>query len=571
MIKKCNSCFIILSLNKENKYRNKTDYIIFLYFRSSVYLPCMSWKNIEYQKTKSFGKLPLDYRLKKPHFSDLITNFPSLDNFQNQISIKSKNFDNLNRKELSDVINYQYKDIELNKIQKTNIDNILKENTFTITTGHQLNLLTGPLYFIYKIISVINLVESLNKKYKKYNFVPIYWMASEDHDFKEINNFSIKGKTFCWDSNQTGIVGDFKLNNFSKLVEEFENFVINSSYGQELCLMIKESYSNSNNLADATRIFVNRIFSEYGLIIVDANDKKLKSLFKKTLINEVKNGLVINNSKKSIDKLKDLNYEIQASPREINLFYIQKDIRERIINKGEYYTTDNNLKKWSKEEIIKEIDQSPENFSPNVLLRPLYQEHILPNLCYIGGPAEISYWLELKSVFDKENLIFPLLLSRSSAVIIRKKIRESLEKYNIKIEDIFLSRQDLKNKLTLSFSKNKIDFSDLKIQLNKQFSELRKISKKTDKSFIGALNAQEQKQFNGLDMLEKRLLKSEQKIHEQKISKIMTLLDEISPNDNLQERIFNFSNFYKDYGKNMIDIIKNNLDPLDQKFSVIEI
>lgn len=531
----------------------------------------MSWKNIEYQKTKSFGKLPLDYRLKKPHFSDLITNFPSLDNFRNQISIKSKNFDNLNRKELSDVINDQYKDIELNKIQKTNIDNILKENTFTITTGHQLNLLTGPLYFIYKIISVINLVESLNKKYKKYNFVPIYWMASEDHDFKEINNFSIKGKTFCWDSNQTGIVGDFKLNNFNKLVEEFENFVINSGHGQELCLMIKESYSNSNNLADATRIFVNRIFSEYGLIIVDANDKKLKSLFKKTLINEVKNGLVINNSKKSIDKLKDLNYEIQASPREINLFYIQKDIRERIVNKGEYYTTDNNLKKWSNEEIIKEINESPESFSPNVLLRPLYQEHILPNLCYIGGPAEISYWLELKSVFDKENLIFPLLLSRSSAVIIRKKIRESLEKYNIKIEDIFLSRQDLKNKLTLSFSKNKINFSDLKIQLNKQFSELRKISKKTDKSFIGALNAQEKKQFNGLDMLEKRLLKAEQKIHEQKISKIMTLLDEISPNDNLQERIFNFSNFYKDYGKNMIDLIKNNLDPLDQKFSVVEI
>ena len=244
----------------------------------------MSWKNIEYQKTKSFGKLPLDYRLKKPHFSDLITNFPSLDNFQNQISIKSKNFDNLNRKELSDVINDQYKDIELNKIQKTNIDNILKENTFTITTGHQLNLLTGPLYFIYKIISVINLVESLNKKYKKYNFVPIYWMASEDHDFKEINNFSIKGKNFCWNSNQTGIVGDFKLNNFNKLVEEFENFVINSGHGQELFFMIKESYSNSNNLADATRIFVNRIFSEYGLIIVDANDKKLKSLFKKTLI-----------------------------------------------------------------------------------------------------------------------------------------------------------------------------------------------------------------------------------------------------------------------------------------------
>ena len=110
------------------------------------------------------------------------------------------------------VIKHQYKGINLKNVQINNIDSLLKDNTFTITTGHQLNLLTGPLYFIYKIISVINLSESLNKKYKKYNFVPIYWMASEDHDFKEINNFSVQGKKFEWDSDQTGMVGDFKLN-----------------------------------------------------------------------------------------------------------------------------------------------------------------------------------------------------------------------------------------------------------------------------------------------------------------------------------------------------------------------
>ena len=531
----------------------------------------MTWKSIEYNKTKLFSKLFLDYISKKTHFSDLISDFPSIDNFKNQIKLKSDNYDNSQRKELVRVIKHQYKGINLKNVQINNIDSLLKDNTFTITTGHQLNLLTGPLYFIYKIISVINLSESLNKKYKKYNFVPVYWMASEDHDFKEINNFSVQGKKFEWDSDQTGMVGDFKLNNFKNILEDFENHMINSAYGKELCTMVKKAYSSSNNLADATRIFVNKIFQEFGLIIIDANNSKLKHLFKKIIISEVKNNIIKNYSKESIKKLKDLNYKIQASPRDINLFYIKENKRERLINKGDLYTTENNLKFWTSEQIIKEINEFPENFSPNVLLRPLYQEHILPNLCYIGGPSEISYWLELKKVFEKQKLIFPLLLFRCSALIISKKTRSKLEKYDIKIEDIFLSNQNLKNKLTKKFSKHKLNFSDLKHQLNQQFSKLREISKKTDKSFVGALNAQEKKQFNGLEKLKKRLLKSEQIIHDNKISKILNLVNEIFPDGNLQERNINFSNFYKNEGKDLIIRIKNNLNPMDHKFTLIEI
>jgi len=186
----------------------------------------MTWKNIEYNKTKLFSKLSLDYISKKAHFSDLISDFPSIDNFKNQIKLKSDNYDNSQRKELVSLLKDQYSGINLKKVQKNNIDSLLNNNTFTITTGHQLNLLTGPLYFIYKIISVINLSESLNKKYKKYNFVPIYWMASEDHDFKEINNFSVQGKKFKWDSDQTGIVGDFKLNSRPLYILEAELFEI---------------------------------------------------------------------------------------------------------------------------------------------------------------------------------------------------------------------------------------------------------------------------------------------------------------------------------------------------------
>lgn len=531
----------------------------------------MMCKKIEYNETNLFSKISLDYRSENPHFSSLISNFPNLNNFENQITEKSKNYNNIFRKDLTDVLNEQYKNIELNEAQRNNIDSLKRENSFTITTGHQLNLLTGPLYFIYKIISVINLSESLKKKYDKYDFIPVFWMASEDHDFNEINNFTLSGKTFKWESNQTGMVGDFNLKNINDVLDEFENFIVNTTHGKELGIMVKEAYLNSKNLAEATRVLVNKIFKEFGLIIIDANNSKLKGLFKQSIIKELTEGLVKNCSEKSIKKLKTLNYKIQAPPRDINLFYVQKNKRERLIKTGDSYTTENRLKSWTSEQIIKEINENPENFSPNVLMRPLYQEFVLPNLCYIGGPAEIAYWLQIKPVFDNEKITFPLLLSRCSALIISKKTIKKFKKYDLGIEEIFLSEHLLKNKLITKFSKHKLDFSDLKNLLKIQFSKLKDISKNTDKSFIGALSAQEKKQINGLTKLEKRLINSEKRIYSEKISRVMNLLSEVFPDGKFQERHLNFSDFYKDLGQDFIINIKDNLDPLNQKFTIIEI
>ena len=204
-------------------------------------------------------------------------------------------------------------------------------------------------------------------------------------------------------------------------------------------------------------------------------------------------------------------------------------------------------------------------------MRPLYQEFVLPNLCYIGGPAEIAYWLQIKPVFDNEKITFPLLLSRCSALIISKKTIKKFKKYDLGIEEIFLSEHLLKNKLITKFSKHKLDFSDLKNLLKIQFSKLKDISKNTDKSFIGALSAQEKKQINGLTKLEKRLINSEKRIYSEKISRVMNLLSEVFPDGKFQERHLNFSDFYKDLGQDFIINIKDNLDPLNQKFTIIEI
>ena len=228
-------------------------------------------------------------------------------------------------------------------------------------------------------------------------------------------------------------------------------------------------------------------------------------------------------------------------------------------------------KKWNLDQIKKDISDNAEKFSPNVLLRPIFQEYILPNICYVGGPAEVSYWLQLKSVFDSINLDFPIILNRNSALLLEKKTLNKIKKLDISIEEMFLSERKLKDILVRKYSKLELDFTDLKQQLINQFSELKKKAKHTDKSFIGALSAQEKKQLNGLKILEKRLIKSEKKAHNNKIDRVIEIRKKLFPNEKLQERSVNFSEFYVNEGANLIDTLKNNLDPLNQKFSIIEI
>ena len=531
----------------------------------------MSLREIEYNKVDGFSKLLIDYTKNNGQFSDLITGFASFDNLKKQISHKSKNYDKTFREILVKEISSQYNDIDLTELQKSNIKKLAENKTFTITTGHQLNLLTGPMYFIYKIISVVNLCEKMQRKYPKFNFVPIFWMASEDHDFEEINNFYFQGSKFKWYSSQTGVVGEFKLDSINDVINEFEKYVSDFPYSNEIIKMLKECYTNSTDLSSATRKLVNTLFSKNGLIIIDANNKNLKSLFSDIIKKEINEKVIFNQSKKSMQRLNELNYNIQANPREINLFYIDDGKREKIVEMKNGFQSSNGLKKWTSQQILHDIDTSPEKFSPNVLFRPIYQEYILPNICYIGGPAEVAYWLQLKSVFESLNITFPIILNRNSALLLDKRLIDKLNKLDVSIEEILMPEEILKGKLVKKYSKLKLDFTNLKQNLNDQFLELKKIANQTDKSFIGALSAQEKKQINGLEMLEKRLLKSEQKIHQDKINRVLKIRDKIFPGGKPQERISNFSEFYVNEGISMISLIKNNLDPMSHKFSVIEI
>ncbi|MBV7267955.1 bacillithiol biosynthesis cysteine-adding enzyme BshC [Winogradskyella luteola] len=527
---------------------------------------CLSFRDTNY-----FSDFICDYLDEKSELQQLYNRFPTLENFKAQIDEKlhSKLVSESRKKVLVEVLKEQHSNLETSELTQKHIESLALKNTFTITTGHQLNLFTGPLYFLYKIISTINLTRQLKEIYPDYNFVPVYWMASEDHDFEEINYFNFKGKKIRWNSNQTGAVGRFDTDGLDKVFEVISAEFGVSKHAEQLKDWFKSAYLNTDNLADATRHLANALFGEHGLVVLDADDTDLKRLFVPQIKRELLEKTAFKHVSETNKILEDLGLKIQVNPREINLFYIKDDLRERIVEIDGVYSVLGTDISWGKDELLKHLNEFPERFSPNVIMRPLYQEVILPNLCYIGGGGEMIYWLQLKSNFEAQGVTFPMLLLRNSALVKTKKQSEKLEKLNISDQDLFLDRNSFINKKVRKISNIDIDFSEQIQHLEQQFKNLHQLAEQTDKSFIGAVRAQEVKQIKGLKHLEMRLLKAQKRKLKDQIERCTELQEQLFPNQSLQERNINFSELYLEHGNSLIPELIKSLEPLKGEFSII--
>ncbi|WP_194768077.1 bacillithiol biosynthesis cysteine-adding enzyme BshC [Tamlana sp. I1] len=531
----------------------------------------MQHKTLPFNKTGYFSSLICDYLDENHELKPFYNRFPNLENFQAQIDEKSKSFEDASRTTLVSALKQQYEGFETSELTKSHIELLNSENTFTITTGHQLNLFTGPLYFLYKIVSAINLSKALKIKYPKCNFVPVYWMATEDHDFEEINYFNFNGKKVRWNREASGAVGELSTEGLEAIFQVFSEELGQSTNAKIVKKWFEDAYLKHDNLADATRFLANTLFQEHGLVIVDANAAALKKQFVPYMESELLNQVAFNAVQKTSDALSKVSegYKIQVNPREINLFYIVKNLRERIVFEDDLYKVLNSEITWNKSELLKELHVNPERFSPNVIMRPLYQEVILPNLCYIGGGGELAYWFQLKSFFDAVEVPFPMLLLRNSVLIQTENQHKKLEKLEVSTEDLFLKRNTFINKKVREISNIDIDFSEQKKHLKTQFLALYDLANQTDKSFLGAVKSQEIKQLKGLEHLEKRLLKAQKRKLSDHVLRMTDIQNELFPNQSLQERNTNFSQFYMEYGETLIPSLIESLDPLNDEFLVL--
>tara|TARA_X000000368_G_C23057064_1_gene724485 strand:- start:5046 stop:6638 length:1593 start_codon:yes stop_codon:yes gene_type:complete len=529
-------------------------------------------KSIDSNITGHLPSISLRYINGENRLTNFFNRNNTLKNYYDQIKEKKNNYNNDYRKLLFDLLNNNYEKVSKNIIQLKSIKLLKDNNTFSVTTGHQINLFTGPLYFIYKIIDTIKICNELKSKYPEYNFLPIYWMASEDHDFKEINFFKTNNKRFDWNISTTGKVGELKTQSLKTLFSEMKDFFreenINS---KKLLQLFKDAYLNNKKLSDATFSLVHSLFGKYGLLILNPDDIKLKNIICDDIIKEIINQDCYKNVKETNSKLNDIDISPQVNPRKINLFYIKNNLRSRIEKNNSQYNIVGTNKSFSEIQIINEIKNFPERFSPNVLFRPLYQEKILPNLAYVGGGSEIAYWLQLKSFFKTKNIPFPILKVRDSVLIVSKKQISKCKKLNIDISDLFKSDNELNKFYLTKISEINLDLTNLKKSINQNFIKLYKLSVKTDKSFIGALKAQESKQIKGLNNLEKRLLKAQKQKNNDKLNRLRLIKKELFPNNSLQEREINFSEFYQNHGDRLIDCLFENILPFNEKFLVISL
>ena len=530
----------------------------------------MKFTHIPFQKTGFFSKIMTDYLDQKESIQPYYNNFPNLKGFASQIQEKGKNFSLSTRKELVSVLQDQYTNITTSEATLENIKLLENKDTFTITTGHQLNLFTGPLFFLYKIVSAINLSETLAEQFPLQRFVPVYWMATEDHDFEEINYFKFKGEKVTWDRQDGGAVGRFSLEGMQDVFASFSKKLGDSKNAVYLLELFKRAYVSHTSLADATRYIANDLFKTYGLVILDADDQRLKNIFAPIIKDELLHQTswkAVSNTILNLEK----QYKVQVNPREINLFYLTENSRERIIENQGQYSIHNTELVFSEAEILKELENHSDRFSPNVIMRPLYQEVILPNLCYIGGGGELAYWLQLKAYFETVKVSFPILLLRDSVQILSKTQVKKLHNLNISFEEMFMKQHLLLAKKVKENLDIKFSFSDAKELLTQQFLALRRIANETDVSFIGAVDAQHRKQIKGLENLEKRLLRAEKRKQADFTNRIILLHNELFPNNGLEERQRNFSEYYLQYGHGLFTALKESLKPLEQAFTILEL
>lgn len=524
-------------------------------------------EKIPYKQTGSFSRLVLDYLDDSASLKEFYNYSPDAEGLRKAVTDR-KNFP-VNRKLLVEVLSEQYKDIEKSDKLKVNIDNLLSEETFTVCTAHQPNIFTGHLYFIYKILHAIKLAEELSALVPDKKFVPVYYMGTEDADLAELGTININGTAYQWQTRQKGAVGRMLIDkDFLKITDAVAGQLSAEKYGDEVMAAIRNSYTEGTTVEQATFHFVHSLFAKYGLVILLPDNKKLKEAFAGVARKDIVEQFSQKTVAKTVTRFPP-EYKVQAAGRDINFFYLKNNIRERIERDAAGYRIANTDLHFSKEAFEQELQAHPERFSPNVILRPVFQEMILPNIAFIGGGGELAYWLELKNVFDEANAFFPVLILRNSFAIINKNTAGHISKLRFETSHFFKTEIQLSELLVRRETSLPLDLKEEREALKAVYDKIKSGASAIDNTLTGHVHALRTQAVNRIEILEKKMLKAEKKKFEAQHRQIKKVKSLLYPGGVLQERSDNILDYLAHYGPNFIDILYENSGGTAQAFTLL--
>ena len=538
-----------------------------MHFSRNLHTMSSSCIHIPFSSTQLFSKLINDYVEGKGTAIDFVQYAPNVEGYQ--AAIEGRKLHPIDRGLLVEVLTAQYANMDPKAAVQQHIELLKSDETFVVTTAHQPNLFSGPLYFFYKIIHAIQLAASLKKQFPQYNFVPVYYMGSEDADLDEVGAFNLDATRYQWSTKQTGAIGRMVVDDaLLKLIQQLEGYWSVLPQGKTALAILKEAYQKGKSINEATLSFVHAFFGPKGLLVLQPDDAKLKAAFIPVMEKELLTQFSHDAIQPAIAALSKA-YHVQTEGRTLNLFYLKDQTRARIEKQGDQYIVVDTDIRFSQSEILTELHQYPERFSPNVILRGVYQETILPGVVFVGGGGELAYWMELKNVFQQVGVHYPLLQLRNSFLLINQKQATQWSSMQFGDQDFFKPMLDLEVAYVKKHASEALHLSDQMESLTNLYAVIKNEVVKVDPTLgAHAENLAHQAKAK-IAELEKKMVRAERRKQAVAIQRIHRIKKELFPQDNLQERVENFSKWVGQYDQSWIETIMEHSTGLESKFRII--
>lgn len=524
----------------------------------------MSRIPIAYRATGRFSPIVLDHLDDHVDLREFRSFSPDREGLH--AALAARRFPEATRRTLCAALEDQYAGMSVQPAVRRHLDLLRRPDTLTVTTGHQLCLFTGPLYVPFKILNTIRLAAELSTPERP--VVPVFWMATEDHDRAEIDHAFIRGHRVDWPGAAGGAVGRMKLEGITATLDAVDALLGPGSHADELRSLLRSCYRPEHSLATATRLFVDALFGRFGLVVLDADEPALKAAFAPVMREELVNEVAVRSVQYANEKLA-AHYKVQAHARAINLFHLRPGHRSRIVAEGEHYRVLDGGPVFTLNELLRLLEEQPGALSPNVLLRPVYQECILPNIAYVGGGGELAYWFQLKWLFHAVQQPLPVLLLRTSAAFLSPKDLARTEALGLTPEELFLPQETLRARVARAEADFSTDLSAEREEAAAYYAALATRAQQADPTLKGAVEAVAARAMHGLDALERKLLRAAKRQQAEPLARLAQVEEGLFPGGGLQERRENFMPWYAAEGPAFFDRLLAELDPLDPRFSLL--
>ncbi len=500
------------------------------------------------------------------------TDFHSLQNFSKHAEVVARQ--SRNRAEVADVLLEQNRAVGASEKTLENIGLLRDEGTSAIVTGQQVGMLGGPLYTIYKTITALRLAEQLSAAFPERKFVPVFWLEGEDHDFDEVNKvavmngehtpveleYDLKAKP---SQRNAGAVGEIEFNgSLDDFFDRLQKVLPNSEFREPLLSLLRNAYVPGSTFNRSFARLMNSMFGNSGLVFISSNDRRLKQLLAPVFLKEIQeyprvSQLIIRQSAELEGR-----YHAQIKTKAMNLFMFFKGGRYFIEPRESDFGLRGIRQYFTKEELLGIVHSTPELISPNVALRPICQDTLLPTLAYVGGPSEIAYFAQLKPVYASFGMTMPIIYPRASVTIYEQKFERILEKYQLGLMEFFGNSERVTRKVVELISEVKIDemFADATKRTTDLLEEMKYGLNYIDSTLMGPLEATRSKIESQLLVLKEKVVEAQERKHEIALRQVRKVAHSMTPNGTLQERVLNFSSFVNKYGPSFIERLRHDVE-----------